>query len=106
MSKRDTPYEKFIKLTPAERKKATAEFDREFVADTFKPLSADQRRKWQRAKRKRGRPTVGNGAKVISVSIERSLLKQSDVLAKELNVSRASLIARGLKAILAANGQL
>jgi hypothetical protein len=43
---------------------------------------------------------------VISVSIEQSLLERSDLLAKELQITRANLIARGLKAILAANGQL
>jgi hypothetical protein len=39
---------------------------------------------------------------VISVSVERELLSRSDNLAKNLGLSRAGLIERGLKAVLAA----
>jgi metal-responsive CopG/Arc/MetJ family transcriptional regulator len=42
--------------------------------------------------------------KVISVSIEKGLLKQSDGLARRLGISRARLVARGLRAVLAAEG--
>jgi hypothetical protein len=37
--------------------------------------------------------------------MERDLLSRSDALAKELGVSRAGLIERGLKAVLAAQGK-
>ena len=104
--KKKSPIEKFLALSPAEREKATALFDQEFIAETARPLTAAERKRWERAKRGRGRPKVGRGAKVISLSIEESLLEKSDTLAKHLNVSRASLVARGLKAMLAANGQL
>lgn len=80
---------------------ATAEFDREFIIDKCRPLTAAQRKQWLRAKRKRGRPMIGNGAKVIAVSVERNLLARCDRLAKKKRVSRASLIARGLRAVLA-----
>lgn len=82
----------------------TAEFDREFVADSFKPPSPKARAKLQKAKRKRGRPVEGKGAKVISVSIEQGLLKQSDELAKKMRISRARLIARSLRAVLVSQG--
>ena len=78
------------------------EFDREFVADSFEAPAGPARTRWRRAKRKRGRPRLGSGAKVISVSVERRLLKQCDALAKRLGVSRATLIARGLQAVLSA----
>jgi hypothetical protein len=42
---------------------------------------------------------------VISVSVERGLLSRSDSLAKNLSLSRASLIERGLKAVLAVEGK-
>lgn len=106
MKKRKSAYDEFMKLTPAEREKTTAEFDQEFIIDTFRPLTPQERKRWERLKRGPGRPKVGKGANVVSVSIERSLLEQSDSLAKKLRVSRAGLIARGLKAMLAANGQL
>lgn len=79
---------------------ATAEFDQEFVAETFHPMSDEDRAVWNRMKRKRGRPLIGNGAKVIAVSVERGLLARCDRLAKKKRVSRASLIARGLRAVL------
>ncbi|MCK4660774.1 MAG: hypothetical protein KAV82_14740 [Phycisphaerae bacterium] len=82
----------------------TAEFGREFVADSFKPPSSEARAKWLKAKRKRGRPVEGKGAKVISVSIEEGLLERADALAKEMRISRARLIARGLRAVLASQG--
>ena len=79
---------------------ATAEFDKEFVADTFRPMTVAERARWQRIKRKPGRPRNGRGVKVISVSVEKDLLKQSDALAKRLGISRAQLVARGLKGML------
>ncbi|MEE9295960.1 MAG: hypothetical protein V3W34_13490 [Phycisphaerae bacterium] len=81
---------------------ATAEFDKEFVVDTFESPSPTAARRWQAARRERGRPVRGRGAKVISVTVEECLLAKSDKLAKKLGVSRAALIARGLNAVLAA----
>lgn len=42
----------------------------------------------------------------ISVSVEKGLLSRSDALARRLGLSRAALIERGLKALLAAAGKL
>ncbi len=80
----------------------TTEFDGEFVADSFKAPTPMARAQWQRTKRKRGRPRQGSGVKVISVSVEKSLLRQCDALAKKMGVSRASLISRGLMEVLSA----
>lgn len=63
-------------------------------------MTAAERARWQRIKRKPGRPRNGRGVKVISVSVEKDLLKQSDALAKRLGISRAQLVARGLKGML------
>ncbi len=79
---------------------ATAQFDGDFDDSQFKPLNEEQRARWQRVKRKRGRPTVGQGAKVISVSVERGLLQRADKLAKKLKVTRAGLITKGLESML------
>jgi hypothetical protein len=90
----------FLKLPDEEKERQWKEFDKEFIADTFKPLTPAQRALWERAKR-RGRPIVGQGAKVISLSVERQLLKQADARAKALGISRAELVAQGLRAVLA-----
>jgi hypothetical protein len=91
------PYQE---MTAAELRKATAEFDREFVGDTFGPPTPEQRAQFERAKRKRGRPKVGMGSKTISVTVEAQLLAKTDRLAKKLQVPRAVLIARGLEAVV------
>ena len=75
------------------------------VIDTFGAPSAEAGARWARAKHRRGRPRSGRGARVISVSVERSLLERSDNLARRLDVSRAR-VARGLKAVLAAEGEI
>ncbi len=72
-------------------------FDEEFVIDSFGPMTAAQKKKWERAKRKRGRPKLGDGCKVVSVSIEKRLLKLTDDFAKRHKVSRAKIIRIGLK---------
>jgi hypothetical protein len=83
---------------------ATAEFDEESAADSFgaPPPAAEAR---LRKARNRGRPRKGAGAKVISVSVEKRLLERSDSLASKLKISRAALVARGLRAVLAASGE-
>ena len=82
-----------------------AEFDREFIADSFGPMTGEARRRHLRAKRRRGRPQVGSGSRRISVTVEKELLAKTDRLAKRLGVSRAKLIAVGLwKVIGAAEG--
>ena len=93
----------YTEMNTAELGEATAEFDKEFISDTFKPLSPKQRRLWNNVKRGRGRPKVGKGVKVISVSIEKSLLAEFDRLAKKANLSRARLISHGMHAVLERN---
>ena len=90
-------------MNTRELAEATAEFDREFVEDSFGPPPPEARARLEKAKR-RGRPPKGAGAKVISVSVERGLLERTDSLAKRLKIPRAALIARGLRAVLAAVG--
>ena len=88
------------KLTKAELDKMSAEFDREFVADTFGTPTREAEERLRRAKRKRGRPRVGAGAKAISVTVEKTLLKKIDRIVKLHKTTRAKLINRGLKAVL------
>ena len=96
----------FEKMKVHKLAEATERYGQEMVVDEFKPMSPAARSRWQRARRKPGRPKRGKGAKVISVSVERELLSRSDDLARNLGVSRASLIERGLKAVLVVEGKL
>lgn len=107
MKKKPAPKRtRYEKMNASELAEATARYGREMVIDEFSPPSATARARWGKARRKPGRPRRGKGAKVISVSVEKELLSRSDSLAKNLGLSRASLIERGLKAVLAAEGKL
>ena len=94
------------KMATKELDAMVAEFDREFVAESFGPMDSKARSHLSRAKRKRGRPQVGAGSQVVSVTIEKRLLKKVDRLAKRLGVSRAKLIAVGLSTIMKATEPL
>ena len=97
---------KYLKMTPAELDAEAAEFDKEMTAAKARPLTAAERAWWEKVRRKPGPPRRGRGVKVISVSLEQGLLTRSDALARSLGVSRALLMERGLKAVLAAEGRL
>ena len=89
----------YWEMNAAELQKATKEFDREFVGDSFRPATPEERARFERA-RKRGRPRKGLGSKTISVTVETGMLAKTDRLAKKLHVPRAVLIARGLQAVV------
>ena len=89
-------------MTTAELDEMAAEFDREFVIDTFGPMTPASRARWKRVQNKRGRPRTGAGCKAISVTVEKTLLKRVDALARRRKVSRARLVSAGLRAVLAA----
>jgi hypothetical protein len=97
---------RFGKTTAQELAEATAKYGRKMVIEQFEPLTDEARRRWARARHKRGRPRRGKAAKVISVSVEKGLLSRSDDLAKDLGLTRAGLIERGLKAVLAVEGKI
>ena len=106
MKSRRRPYgERLTARLSAELAEATAAYGQEMVVDRFKPLTRVARLRFERARRKPGRPRRGMGVRVISVSIERDLLRRCDELARTLGLSRARLIERGLRIVLAANGR-
>ena len=97
---------RYASMRPEELAAATAEFDRELVVAESRPLAPEERQTWRKATQKVGRPRVGQGARVISVSVERTLLARSDDLARSLGITRAALFTRALRAVLAAEGRL
>jgi hypothetical protein len=91
---------KYEHMKPGELREVTKPFDEEMVIDRSRPLTVAEREKWEAARRRPGRPRRGAGVKVISVSVERGLLARSDALARDLGISRAALVERGLRALL------
>ena len=88
----------YAQMSTAELAAATAEYDREWTGCGLpgKPLTAAQRALHRRAKR-RGRPTVGKGAKRVLITVERSLLAEADAYAKKHKMNRSQLIAASLR---------
>jgi hypothetical protein len=104
MAKRRDPIEEFESLPDAEKERIWQELDRmttEELDAKSRPLNAAERRLWRRFKRKVGRPKIGKGVKVISVGLEKRLLKQADALAKKRGLNRSALVSEALKALVA-----
>ena len=100
-AKRVKPY---WQMSTGELREATAEFDDEFVAEAAKPMSPQMRRRWQRARAKASAKEKSS-VETIAVRLDRSLLDRCTALAKKKHLSRDTLIARGLRAILLAEGE-
>lgn len=97
-------YDRFMALSDAEKEADVARYDKEFVFEESRPLTPPEQREWNKIKRGPGRPKKGGGASVISLSVERNLLKLADSFAETHQLSRSEMFSRGIKAILAANG--
>jgi hypothetical protein len=92
----------FDALSDAEKAKIVAEIEAEDPADRLarsKPLTPAQRADW-RTRKKMGRPKIGQGHKVVSISLEAGLLKKADAYAKRHGLKRAQLVAQGLRNVI------
>jgi hypothetical protein len=78
-------------MTAAELARATRILDQPFAYEKGRPMTSAERGE-ERALR-RGRPKIGQGAKKISISLERRLLRDADALARKKGVKRSELIA-------------
>jgi hypothetical protein len=100
MKNRKLTVSSFVALSDGEKEAVYQECEAIDPTTPGKPLSPAQRNLWNRIKRKHGRPRNGQGHKVISVSLEKGLLKRADSFVKKTGTTRAALIARGLESIL------
>lgn len=88
------------RMDAAELDEEVAKFDQEFIADTAEALTAKERARDRRARRKSGPSRTSNRAKRVLITIDSSLLRRSDVYADKHGLTRSALIARGLEALL------
>ena len=95
----------YWEMTTEELQEATKEFDEEFVADRARPMTPEMRARWERAKAKSHRAENGQSKQTIAVRLDKALLKRCTALAKKKRLSWDALIARGLRALLAAEGE-
>ena len=72
---RTTP---FARMTTDELQAATAEFEREMVAEEFRSLSPSARSRWKAARRKSGRPRQNESDAVFEGPAPRDLSAKHD----------------------------
>jgi hypothetical protein len=91
---------RYGRMTRQELDAVGAELERPIPLSETRPMTAAERRQWQRAKRGPGRPRRGKGVRVISLSVEQSLLEKADLAARGAGISRAAIFEMGLRAVL------
>jgi hypothetical protein len=90
----------FDALSYADKEKVWNYYNRKIpLSETREPTTAE-RALIARMRKKAGRPKVGQGSKLVAVTIEKGLLNRVDAYAKEHAMKRAELIARGLRLVL------
>jgi hypothetical protein len=89
-------------MTLDELREATKAFDQEFVVDKSRPLTREERALWEEIRAQPPDESGGSGQRTIAVRLDKALLDPCTALAKKQRISRDALIARGLKALLAA----
>lgn len=94
---------RYGRMTAKELDRETAVFDKEFVIQRARPLTPTERAH-ERGARRRGRPRIGKGARRVLITIEGDLLRITDNYAKRHGLTRAALIARGLRSVLGKAG--
>ena len=104
MTRRKDPIAAFEALPDAKKEQIWQEIDRltpEQLRARSRPLNAAERKLWRQFKRKTGRPRMGKGVKIVSVGLEKDLLKRTDALAKRRGLNRSALVTEALKAMIA-----
>lgn len=91
----------FLEMTDEEKRDATRVFDEEFIIDTFRELTPQERAEWEKLQRtlKLSNPKLSYQS--VKVRLPLSLVKEIDALAKKRKVSRSKMILLGLGVFLA-----
>lgn len=99
---------KFQALPDAQKERIYREIDDKSTAQLLaesKPLSPAQRSRWKRVKKNLGgRPKLGKfGTAIVSVTVEKELLRKADAFAKAKGINRSELFSRGVRLAMAAS---
>jgi len=96
----------FEGLSEADKAKITGYYETHPNPPGVRPLNAAERAmvkaELEADRKKIGRPLVGEGSRIIAVSIESGLLREVDAYAKRHKIKRTQLIALGLRKIIGA----
>src|SRR5258708_34740739 len=103
MAKKKDPIAEFESLPNSEKERVWRELDgltTEQIKVRSRPLNRVERKMWSAFKQKAGRPKIGKGVKVVSVGLEKDLLRRADALAKRRGVNRSALVSEALRALI------
>ena len=96
--------EKFDAMTARQRAKVIAGIDAESPQERLarsRPMNARERERWEHVRKNMGRPKLGkDGTKIVSVTVEKSLLKRADDFAKAQGMKRSEFFARSVRQAL------
>lgn len=88
-------------LSAQEKEKVWDYYDREIPKSETLALTKGERARFEKIQRRSvGRPKVGQGAKVVAVTLEKGLLKRVDEYARQHEMKRAVMITKGLLMVL------
>ncbi len=90
----------FQALTQEEKDAVWEYYDRNIPMNESRPLNSAERAQFERVRRRVGRPKIGQGAKVVAVTMEKGFLNRVDAYAKKHALKRAEMITRGLRLIM------
>lgn len=96
--------EEFDALSAADKEKVWHYYNRVIPKSELRDPTSEETaliEKQRRHNRKVGRPKIGNGTKMVAVTIEKGLLKRADAYAKRHGMKRARMIAQGLQLVMA-----
>lgn len=73
---------------------------RGITAEKLKPMTTEQRQRWEAAKRGRPRKVPGEKAIPTLITVEPKLLKKVDAYAKKTGISRSKLFADAVRRLV------
>jgi hypothetical protein len=96
----------YWRMNESELAEATREFDGEIPAKKLRPLTKQERERWERSKRLPSRSVYvmlsdKEGVEPVLVELDGELVRRMDAYAKEHKMSRSELIERGIRGALA-----
>ena len=103
MAKKKDRIAEFESLPDSDKERVWRELDgltTEEINARSRPLNSAERIMWSAFKRKAGRPKIGKGVRVVSVGLEKDLLKRADALAKRRGVNRSALVGEAFRALI------
>ena len=93
--------ERFEAMSAREKEAVYHEVDREIGPSELRSLNAGERRRWARFKKRLGRPKIGRGAKLVTLSVERGRMEQIDAFLKRHGLGRSAFLLRGAELAMA-----